>query len=109
LVKESTKQAIAGLMLVAILAVSAYDSYRCVTDQVILPLVEINPICVWLIKLDAGRVAILIGAKTFGTGAASAFIAACIALKKWSWVWSVIAALTAAQVAVVACYGIFGA
>jgi len=108
-VKPKKKQIIAAAVLVVVLAVSAYDAYRCVVDQAILASVEINPICAWLIKLDAGRVAILIGVKTFGTGVVAAFIASCIALKKWVWTWAGIVALVLTQAMVMACYGMFGA
>ena len=62
------KNVAAIIVLLAILAVSAYDAYQVVAWQEYLKNNEANPIARWLIDLDRGRMALLIGFKTFGTG-----------------------------------------
>ena len=47
--------------------VAAYDTYLSVKFQDTLPLLEVNPLCRWLIAADEGSVAILLGCKFAGT------------------------------------------
>ncbi len=56
------------IVLLAILAVSAYDAFQVVAWQEYLKTNEANPLARWLIEFDRGRMALLIGCKTFGTG-----------------------------------------
>ncbi len=92
------------VILLAILAISAYDAYRCVTDASILQQIEVNPIAYWLIKLDGGRVAILIAAKTMGTGIVGCVMGWLVAAKRWSVFWPSAVVLFLVQLFVLARY-----
>ena len=54
-------------MWLAIAAVSAYDTYLTVKFCEQLPQLELNPVGRWLLDLDAGEPALLIGAKFMGS------------------------------------------
>ena len=102
---RKTKCLAAGLLLVVLL-ISAYDSYRSVEDLVRLEaspdaleyVAESNPLARWLIK--TGGVRLLMGAKMFGTGLVMSVVSLMI-YTEWSKVWYVIWALVLAQLYVV--------
>jgi hypothetical protein len=98
---SKTKYLAAGLLL-AVLLVSSYDSYRCVADLVMLEastdsleyVGESNPLARWLI--ETGGVRLLMGAKMFGTGLVMSVVSLMI-YTEWSKLWYVIWALVLAQ------------
>tara|TARA_B100000700_G_scaffold327015_1_gene440279 strand:+ start:2519 stop:2806 length:288 start_codon:yes stop_codon:yes gene_type:complete len=57
-------------VIIFIAAVSAFDSYMTVVVGPALGPIELNPLAKYLIDLNGGGVALLIGLKTFGTAMA---------------------------------------
>ena len=94
---KSWKTTLAIAMLLAVLAVSSYDTYRCVTDAEVLYDVEVNPMARWLIKLDGGRIALLLAWKMSGTGIVAAVEGWLISAEKWRMVWPSLSALCLMQ------------
>ena len=62
------KQLLAVIVLLLILLVSGYDSYKVIEDREQLLYLEQNPVAKWLMELDGGEMAYLLAAKTIGTG-----------------------------------------
>jgi hypothetical protein len=55
---------IVGLVFVS--AVASFDTYRCISDRLVLSEIELNPIARRLIELDHGDVRLLVAGKTLG-------------------------------------------
>ena len=55
------------LAMIVIAGISAFDSYMSTLAGASLGPMELNPMAKYLINLDGGRVALLVGCKTFGT------------------------------------------
>lgn len=64
------RPAVFWLALAFIGGVSAYDSFMSVESEDYLAAVELNPMAKYLIDLNGGGVALLVGVKTFSTSTA---------------------------------------
>jgi hypothetical protein len=58
------------LAMLVIASISAFDSYMSILAGADLGPRELNPMAKYLINLDGGRVALMVGCKTFGTSLA---------------------------------------
>jgi hypothetical protein len=91
------------LAMIVIAGISAFDSYMSAIAGASLGPLELNPMAKYLINLDGGRVALLVGCKTFGTAFAM-LVCASMRHARYKHMGVVIWALILVQIGVLCSY-----